>query len=284
MKNKIVSMDEAVSQIEDGSSIGIGGASLVYKPMAIVRALVKKGVKNLTIYTLMGDVDVDMLSGVGSIKKVCAPYVGFPMIGLAPNFRRAAQNGEIEVKEYSELSFTLGIRASSMGVPFIPTRSLLGSDLLKINRDFQVYDCPVTKQKFVAVPAIKFDTALIHAYQADSIGNVQIMDGQIMNDLIAYFGKSAKNTIVTVEKIADDKEIKRFPVKTVLPHYEVDFIVEMPYGAHPSGFPPLYPPDISHITEYNSAATNPEMFKEYLDKYVYSVKNHEEYLKIAKNF
>ena len=119
-------MDEAVSQIEDGSSIGIGGASLVYKPMAIIRALVKKGVKNLTIYTLIGDVDVDMLSGVGSIKKVCAPYVGFPMIGLAPNFRRAAQNGEIEVKEYSELTFTLGIRASSMGVPFITTRSLLG--------------------------------------------------------------------------------------------------------------------------------------------------------------
>lgn len=284
MKDKIVSIDEAISEIEDGSSVGIGGASLVYKPMSAVRTLVKKEVKNLTIYTLMGDVDVDMLIGVGSIKKVCAPYVGFPMIGLAPNFRRAAQNGEIEVKEYSELTFCLGLRASCMGVPFIPTRSLLGSDLLKINEDFEVFDCPVTKQKLVAVPAIKFDTALIHAYRADSIGNVQIMDKQIMADLMAYFGKSAKNTIVTVEKIVDNEEIERFPEKTILPHYEVDFIVEMPYGAHPSGFPPLYIPDISHITEYYRAATNPESFKEYLDRYVYSVKSHEEYLKIAKNF
>jgi len=284
MKDKTVTLDEAVSEIEDGSSVGIGGASLVYKPMSAARALVKRGVKNLTIYTLMGDIDVDMLIGVGCTKRVCAAYVGFPMIGLAPNFRRAAQNGQIEVKEYSELSFCLGLRASSMGVPFIPTRSMLGSDLLKINTDFEVFDCPVTKQKVVAVPAIKFDVALLHAYQADSSGNAQIMDKQIMADLMAYFAKSAKKTIVTVEKVVDNEEIKRCPEKTILSCYEVDFIVEMPYGAHPSGFPPLYPPDISHITEYYRAATNPESFKDYVDRYVYSVKSHEEYLKIAKNF
>lgn len=284
MKDKVVSLDEAIGEIQDGSSVGIGGASMVYKPMSAVRALAKKGARNLTVYAFMGDMDVDMLIGVGSTKKICAAYVGFPMIGLAPNFRRGCQNGEVEFKEYSELTFILGLRAACMGVPFLPTRTMLGSDLLKVNSDFKLFDCPITKQKLLAIPAMSFDVALLHGYQADSRGNIQAADKQIMADLIAYFGKSAKKTIVTVEKVVDSEEIMRFPEKTILPHYEVDLVVEMPFGAHPSGFLPLYSPDINHITDYYSAALTPEAFKEYLDKFVYSPKTNEDYLKIAKSF
>jgi glutaconate CoA-transferase subunit A len=252
--------------------------------MSLVRALAKSGAKDLIICAFMGDIDVDMLIGVGSTRKVSAAYVGFPMIGLAPNFRRACQNGEIEFKEYSELTFILGLRASCMGVPFLPTRTMLGSDLLKVNTDFKLFDCPITKQKLLAIPAMNFDVALLHGYQADSMGNIQIADKQIMADLIPYFAKSAKKRIVTVEKIVDNEEVKKFPEKTILPHYEVDLVVEIPFGAHPSGFPPIYSPDINHITDYYNAALNPEAFKEYLDKYVYSPKSNEDYLKIAKSF
>nr|MDO8100160.1 CoA-transferase [Candidatus Njordarchaeota archaeon] len=284
MKDKVVSLDEAIGEIQNGSSVGIGGASMVYKPMSAVRSLVKRGTKDLTVYAFMGDMDVDMLIGVRSAKKVCAAYVGFPMIGLAPNFRKACQNGETEFKEYSELTFILGLRAACMGIPFLPTRTMLGSDLLKVNNDFKLFDCPITKQKLLAIPAMSFDVALLHGYQADSRGNIQIVDKQIMAELIAYFGKSARKTIVTVEKVVDSDEVRRFPEKTILPHYEVDLVVEIPFGAHPSGFLPLYSPDINHITDYYSAALNPEAFKEYLNKFVYSPETNEDYLKIAKSF
>ena len=283
MKEKVVGIEEAVEIIKDGCSIGVGGASLVYKPMAFIRTIIRRRIKDLTVCTLMGDIDVDMLIGAGCIKSVFAGYVGFPMMGMAPNFRRAAENGEIEVKEASELSFCLGLRAAYMGIPFFPTRSLLGSDLLKIRKDYKVFDCPVTNQKLVAIPAIKPDVALIHGYQADPYGNVQAMDRQLMVDFITSIAKSANKTIVSVEKIISHEEVVEHPEKTILPHFEVDYLVEIPYGAHPSGFLPFYPPDITHLGEYRTAAADPKSFSEYLEKYVYSRKTEEEYLKIAKN-
>ncbi|MFB0563837.1 MAG: CoA transferase subunit A, partial [Candidatus Lokiarchaeia archaeon] len=192
MREKVSSLEEAISEIKEGDSIGIGGASLVYKPMAAVREIVKQNIQNLTVYALMGDMDVDLLVGSGCSSRICAAYVGFPMMGFAPNFRTKVQNGEISFKEYSELTFVLGLRAAAMGINFLPTRSLLGSDLLKVNPDFKVFDCPITNQKTVAVPATKLDFALIHAYQSDSLGNVYSIESQIMTDLLIAFAQAAK--------------------------------------------------------------------------------------------
>ena len=283
LKEKLVSLDETADVIKDGSSIGISGASLVYKPMAVIREIIRHKIKNLKVYTLMGDIDLDMLIGAGCTKCVYVGYVGFPMMGMAPNFRRAAENGQIEVKEYSELTFCLGLRAAYMGIPFFPTHSLLGSDLLKVRDDFKVFDCPVTNQKLVAIPAIRPDVALIHGYQADPYGNVLALERQIMIDFITSIAKSANKTIVSVEKIISHEEVLQHPEKVILPHYEVDYLVEVPYGAHPSGFLPLYPPDVTHLAEYRTAAADPGSFEEYMKKYVYTVKTYEEYLKIAKN-
>jgi glutaconate CoA-transferase subunit A len=280
MKEKVVSLEEAISEVKDGNSVGIGGASLVYKPMAAVREIVKQNIQNLTVYALMGDIDVDLLVGSGCASRICAAYVGFPMMGFAPNFRNKVQNGEISFKEYSELSFVLGLRAAAMGVNFLPTRSLLGSDLLKVNQDFKVFDCPITNQKTVAIPATRLDVALIHAYQSDSLGNVYSIESQIMTDLLIAFAQAAKKTIVTVEKVVKGKPEK--DARLMLPHYEVDLIAETPYGAHPTGVLPLYTMDIAHITEYTMSSSNPETYKEYLKKYIYSIKNNEEYLSIAK--
>ncbi len=280
MRKKIVSLQEAVSEIKRGDSIGIGGASLVYKPMAAVREIVRQKITDLTVYSLMGDVDVDLLVGSGCSKRICAAYVGFPMMGFAQNFRSKVQNGEISFKEYSELTFVLGLRAAAMGVSFLPTRSLLGSDLLKVNTDFKVFDCPITNQKTVAVPATKLDVALIHAYQCDSLGNIYALESQIMTDLLVAFAQAAKKTIVTVEKVVKGEPEK--DTRLMLPKYEVDLVVEAPYGAHPTGFLPLYTMDVPHITEYTIASSNPKAYEEYLDKYIYSVKDHEEYLKKVK--
>lgn len=280
MTEKVSSLEEAISEIKEGDSIGIGGASLVYKPMAAVREIVKQNIQNLTVYALMGDMDVDLLVGSGCSSRICAAYVGFPMMGFAPNFRTKVQNGEISFKEYSELTFVLGLRAAAMGINFLPTRSLLGSDLLKVNPDFKVFDCPITNQKTVAVPATKLDFALIHAYQSDSFGNVYSIESQIMTDLLIAFAQAAKKTIVTVEKVIEGNPEK--DSRLMLPHYEVDLIVETPYGAHPTGVLPLYTMDIAHITEYTMASSSPEAYKEYLNKYIYSVRSLEEYLSIAK--
>ena len=276
-KSKVVDLESAVKTIiKSGDTLAIGTFTLVRPPMALICGIVRAGIKDLTTISLNSGPTVDMLVGAGCVKKVDSPYTGFELFGLAPNFRRAVEEGRIEAPEHTEYTILAAIQASLHRVPFFTCTNLFGSDVLKVRKDLKIIECPFTGKKLVAIPAIKPDVAIIHAHKADPSGNVQIYSTPSIDQELAAV---ADRVIVSVEQIVSHEEILRDPARTIIPSFNVDAVVPAPFGAHPYFCYPYYMLDGIHILEYLDAARNPKSFREYLDKYVYSV-DHEGYVKL----
>lgn len=274
-------LEEAVEFVEDGFSIGFGGFMFFRRPMAFIRALIKSGKKNLDAYSINANIDLDMLIGAGCTRSVNYAYLGMGQLGLALNFRRAAENALIEVHEYNILGFASALRAANMGLPFLPLRGGFGSDIVK-DLGFKTITCPYTRQKLLAVPAFNFDVCVIHAIQADCYGNVQAYSPtESTIDYEVALARAGKRLIVTVEKVVSPEEIRKNYDKTILFNYEVDAVIETSHGAHPMSIYPLYDPDVAHLMEYMSCSNDPKTFEKYLTKYVYEPNSHNEYLKLV---
>ncbi len=276
-KEKIVSLDEAVKTVKDGSIIAVGGYLNHNSPMTIIRKIIQESVKDLFIITpTSAGVDADLLIGAGCVRTIFSCYVGAEWLaGVLPNFRRKVEAGEIEVKECDEFHIIASLRAASENLPFYPTRTGLGTDLPKVNKDFKEFTDPVKGEKLLAVPAYKPDVAIIHAQKSDPYGNIQHAGSRFLDYLMA---KAAKKTIVTVEEIIPHEQILAEPFKTSIPSFLVDYVVRMSWGAHPCSCHGYYNMDEEHIKTYIEAARKPEDFRKYLEEYVYKPKNHEEYL------
>jgi glutaconate CoA-transferase subunit A len=163
-------------------------------------------------------------------------------------------------------------------VTFLPIKGLEGSDILKV-RGFKTVTCPYTGETYIACPRIEPDVAIMHGQRADVYGNVQL-EGPPLDHII--MAKAAKRVIISVEEIVPTDKIRECPVATSIPHYMVDAIVEMPYGAHPASCHGYYESDRDHVREYARASETPEGLQEYLDRYVYGVRDHGEYLEKVK--
>ncbi|RLB45095.1 MAG: acyl CoA--acetate/3-ketoacid CoA transferase subunit alpha, partial [Deltaproteobacteria bacterium] len=175
MTDKRMTVDEAVAEVIDGMTIGIGGWGSRRKPMAFVRALVRKGVKDLTVVSYGGP-DIGIFCATGQIKKAVDGFVSLDSIALEPHFRKARQNATIEAVELDEGMFLLGLRAAAQRLPFLPTRAGLGSDVLKINPHLKPVKSPYGDgEELVAVPASTVDVACIHMNRADASGNGQAL-------------------------------------------------------------------------------------------------------------
>lgn len=273
---KIVDIKSAVKLIQNGDTLALGTFTLVRPPMALAHAIARAGVKDLTTISLNCGPTVDLLVGAGCVKKVHSPYTGFEIFGLAPNFRRAVEAGEVEAPEHTEITILSAIRASILSVPFMPTTALFGTDVLKVRKDLKIIDCPFTNKKLVAIPAIKPDVAIIHAHRADRDGNVQVDSTPSID---AELAKAADKVIVSVEQIVPAEVIMRNPGSTIIPSFNVDAVVLAPFGAYPYFCYPYYVLDGLHIMEYLDAARNPDTFKLYLEKYVLNT-DHEKYLEL----
>lgn len=248
--SKIVSAEEAIREVEDGCSVAIGGMSFHRAPMGLVREIIRQNKRDLEIIAREPGLSFDMLIGAGCVKKVKAAYVGFENLGLAPNFRRMVERGDIKMEDHACYSIMQGLRATVMGLPFLPSKGFFGTDMMSIHEeigDFARIRCPFTGEELVAIEAIKPDFAIIHAQRSDEHGNVQI-DGQIFEDDLMAF--ASKKTIVSVEEIIDEEDIMRAPERTTVPYFEVDYIVNAPKGAHPCSCFNYYDPDIAQIKEY----------------------------------
>lgn len=160
--DKVRSADDVIREIPDGATVAIGGSSLSRKPMALVRALVRSEVKDLRLIVDVGGPDVDLLIGAGKVKQVVYAYVGFELMGLAPHFRRARQEGTVAFEEWTEYTVMAGLDARVKGVPFLPTHAGLATDILTVNPSFKLFKDPIQGQELVAVPALQPDVALIH--------------------------------------------------------------------------------------------------------------------------
>lgn len=281
LKEKLCNLAEAASLIEDGTRIHIGGMSVHNHPMAFVYELIRKGVKDLTIVGHVSADDVDILVGAGCVKRIEISYVGLEEFGLAPNFRRAVERGEIELAEYSEPVCFERFECSARGQSFFPTHEMLGTDLPKYNPDIMEMLSPFDGRLCHIVPAAEPEWVVIHAPMADKYGNVLYFENrQLPSNLDLVATRTTRNVIVTVEEVVDSNLVRRLSHLNLVPRFRTTAIVEVPYGAHPSSCLQVYDNDREHLKMYAQVARDPVEFKKYLDKYVYGVKSHMDYLKL----
>lgn len=281
LKEKLCGLKEAAALIEDGARVALGGFSVHNHPMAFIYELIRQGVKDLTIVGITNGNDVDILVGAGCVKRVETSYVGLEQFGLAPNFRRAVERGEVEVVEYGEDIAHERFSSSVRGEPFFPTYELYGSDIPKYNKDIKEGVNPLNGRKYHAIPAAEPEWVVVHAPMGDRYGNVLYFPNrQNPTNIDIDMTRSSEKVIVTVEQIIPRSRVMRFPHLNLVPRYRTTAIAEAPYGAHPSSLIQMYIQDVEHLEMYAKAARDPRAFKEYLDEYVYGPKTHMDYLKL----
>jgi len=263
-KQRIIDEVTAASWVQDGMTIAVGSPA----PMALLRQVIRRGVKNLTVVD--SGVTLDLLVAAGCVRKVVSYYAGGGFgVPVAPAFRRAVERGEIEVWECEEGILTTGLQAAAQALPFLPWRGGVGTSLPEVNKDLKVIQDPIRGETLIAVPPIKPDVALLHAATADAYGNVQHCGGPGWIDLFLY--RAADRTIVQVEKIIPNEEIRANPWATTIAG--ADAIVRGSYGAHPFYSRGYYVQDNAHLRQYVEASAaaaqenRPEALTQYLNTY-----------------
>jgi glutaconate CoA-transferase subunit A len=219
--------------------------------MALVFALLRQRRRRLTVSRPLACYEIELFLATGALDRIVTSWVGIGLPwGLAPVFRHYVERGEARYDEWSHLAMGLRYKAGAMGVPFLPSLTMLGSDLAR-TLGLQTVACPYTGEQLAAVPALNPDVALIHAHRADMFGNVQV-DGYRHMD--ADMARAARKVIVSAERIVSPEEIAARPDQTMLPHFAVDAVVAAPHGAYPHECYGLYGPDFEHFTAYAAAA------------------------------
>ena len=252
----MTSLEAALEAVRDGMVIGVGGSPLSRKPMDAVRALAARHPKDLELVTFTGSLDVELLIASGSLRAVRASHVSLGEAGRAELFQAAVMTGEIEDLEESEWMLLGRLRAAAAGMPFLPTRAALGSDLAAARGLREVAD-PYTGTTYLAMPALAPDVAIVHAWRADAAGNVQMpWPPDHLADVDVLLARAARHTIVTVERLVPSEEIAQTADRTVLFGFEVAAVVEAPRGAWPTGSPSDYPANVAEVRTAAEAASH----------------------------
>jgi len=275
--DKRMSEQEAVSRfVYDGCYIGTELYGTVRAPMSLAREVVRQNKKDLRVCG-QGVLELDLWLAAGLVKALDITYIGLEVYGTSSALRRAVESGQVEkCVEWSNGAITWRMKATAMGVPFLPTRSMLGTDTLAYSAA-KVIEDPFTGAKVALLPALVLDVALIHVHRADKYGNCQI---EGISGFAVEMSRACKRLIVSTEEIVPTEEIRKEPDRTVIPYFLVDAVVHAPYGSYPGEMAYLYGRDEPAIKEWVDMSKTAEGSKEYLDKYVYGPKNHDEYLKL----
>ncbi len=268
---------EAVSRfIHDGDYIGTELYGTVRCPMSLVNEIVRQGKKDLLVAG-QGVFELDILLGASLVKAMDITYVGLEVYGVSNVLRREVESGRVETcVEWSNAAFAGRFKAAAMGVPFIPLRSMLGTDTLKYSSAKVVRD-PFTGDPICLIPALILDVGLIHVHRADMYGNAQI-DG--ISGFAAEMARASKTLIISAEEIVDTEEFRSHPDRTIIPYYLVDGVVHAPLGSHPGEMCYLYRRDEALIKEWVKASQDAQTTQDYLNKYIYSVRDHQAYLEL----
>ena len=262
--------------VPDGSLVAMGGFGHIRIPMALIYELVRQRKRNLTVIGKTAVHDIDILIGGGCVSRVEVAYAfGHELRGLSPCGRRAVESGQVQVTgEISNAGFQWRFLAAAMGVPFMPARSMLGTDTIK-HSSARVIDDPWSGKPIALVPACYPDVALFHVHRCDRFGNAQI-DGIMAEDF--ELARAARRLIITAEEIIDHEEIQRQPWRSVIPFYLVDAVIEVPFGAHPTEMPVTYYFDEQHIAHWLEVSKTPQGTAKYLEEYVFGSSDFDAYL------
>jgi len=280
LKDKRMSVSEAAAQfVHDGDFIAFGGFGHIRTPMALVYELIRQERRELILAGKTAVHDVDLLVSAGCVNRIEVAYAfGHEIRGLSPAGRRAVETGRCRVvAEISNAGYQWRFLAGMMGLPFIPSRNLLGSDTLRKSSCKVVAD-PWSGKPICLIPAAFPDVAMFHVPRCDRYGNAQV-DGIIIEDF--ELARAARRVIITTEEIVDESVIRSEPCRTVIPFYVVDAVCEVPFGAHPTLMPYLYFFDEEHIAEWLERSRTPEGAERYLEQYVFGVESFEDYLELV---
>ncbi len=281
MEAKIFSTKEAVARfIEDGDSVAMGTALETAIPFAIGHEIIRQGKKDLTLVGPISDMFFDQLIGSGCVKKVVAAWVGNVIMGVGYNMRRAVEREvprRIEVEDHTNFTISLALHAGAIGIPFVPTKSLLGTGMMSGENPFKEMECPYTRERLALVPAVKPDVAIVQAQRADEEGNTHFWGGSGVTKEAAL---SARKVLVVVEEVVSKKVIRKDPNRTLTPGFLVHAVIPEPWGAHPSPVPGYYNRDHEQYITYHHESRERDGYLKWLDKWVLGVKDRKEYLNL----
>lgn len=243
MTDKTMTPDEAVARLRSGMTVGIGGWGSRRKPMALVRALLRSEITDLTVVAYGGP-DIGLLAAAGRIRKLVTAFVTLDSIPLEPHFRTARQSGTVELTEIDEAMFMWGLHAAANRLPFLPVRAGIGSDVMRVNPSLRTVTSPYEDgEEFVAVPALRLDAALVHMNRADRLGNGQYLGPDPYFDDL--FCEAADTAYVSCEQVVETAELTKEapPQSLLLQRQYVTGVIETPNGAHFTSCAPDYDRD-----------------------------------------
>jgi glutaconate CoA-transferase, subunit A len=274
---KLTSLEDAVARVKDGDHLALGGCLYSRTPLALVRALLRRRPRGLTLSRNLMCYEGEWGLVAEAVDKIVTSWMGIGLPwGLSKIVREYVESGRVVFEEWSHLGLGLRFRAAAMGVPFLPSLTMLGSGLMEVGGSRTV-QCPYTGASLHAVPALFPDVAMLHVHRADPRGNCQI-DGYPHMD--ADLAAAASTVIVSAEEIVSEDEIRRHPDRTVIPGFVVDALCHVPYGAYPHECYGAYDAETAHFTEYVAGiqAGGASGVARYLDRFVYGPATHDEYL------
>jgi glutaconate CoA-transferase subunit A len=282
LTDKVTTVADAVSRlIHDGDYLAIGGFGGARLPTAVAHEILRQRKQELRFAGHTATHDFQLLcagnlTGRGrTLAKVDIAYViGLEARGLSPHARRVIESGEVECVEWSNYTLAVRFKAAAMGLPFLPARSLLGTDTFR-HSAAKVIECPFTGEKLVALPALYPDVSAIHVHEADRYGNCRIRGTTVADVELA---RASKRLIITCERLVPEDEIRRDPTRTVIPFFSVDAVCEVPYGSYPGNMPYEYFSDEDHLRRWLAVERDPDEHKRFLDEHVFGVKDFAEYL------
>jgi glutaconate CoA-transferase subunit A len=282
LTDKVTTVAEAVARlVRDGEYLAIGGFGCARIPTAVLHEVLRQGRQGLRFAGHTSTHDFQVLcagNGLGRGRTLAAVdiayVIGLEARGLSPHARRVMESGEVAFTEWTNYTLAVRLKAAAMGLPFLPARSLLGTDTFK-HSAARVIACPFTGEKLAALPALYPDVAAVHVHEADRFGNCRVL-GTTVADL--DLARAARRLIVTCERLVPADEIRRDPSRTAIPFFCVDAVCEVPFGSYPGNMPYEYFSDEEHLRHWLRAEADPDAYRAFLDHHVLGVRDFAEYL------
>lgn len=275
MTTKLVALPAAIDRyVTHGSSVVLGTALESCIPFAAGHEIMRQRKRDLTLIGPISDILFDQLIGAGCVRKTQAAWMGNVITGSGYNIRRAVEGGRLITEEHSNLTLTLALQAAALGVPFLPTRTALGSSLVSHNPHFCPFRCPFTGQQLLAVAAIVPDVAIVHVQRCDAQGTAHLWGNLGLTKQACL---ASRDVIITAEEIVDAATIRSDPQRVVLPPFKVSAVCHVPWGAHPAPVPGYYNRDHDIFLEYQQASRTEASFAAWLEATVMALRNRAAY-------
>jgi glutaconate CoA-transferase subunit A len=273
--SKLLSLSDSIDRfVPDGSSIAMGLSLESLIPFAAAHEIIRQRKRDLTLIGPISDILFDQIIGAGCVKKIRAAWVGNVITGSCYNFRQGIETGQLLIEDHSNLTVAMALKAGAMGVPFMPVRTALGSDLYQTNTGLKSMTCPFTGDRLTAVAAIAPDVAIVHVQRADEFGNAHAWGnlGVTRDACLA-----SRHVILTAEDIVSPDVISRDPNRVITPGFRVNAVVHFPWGGHPSPVPGYYNRDHQAFIDYRNESKTPERYVEWQNRWVNCIHSPEEY-------